>query len=152
MKTETLEHLVAWAGAIHQALSERLNAAADHTADGPEKWFVEYAAKHETEITREINGIPADSNRNALGTWVYDWLDQPLQSPERIVGDAGSDASFDAITRAVFESHKQVMDLFRHVLARADIPEARELIERVLDLEEGQTRLMAQQMNRIRDM
>ncbi len=152
MKVETLGELLAWSGAIHAQLEERLSTGASRSKDGPAKWFIEYAAEHEGKMARQLKGLDDSTDSKALGTWLYDWLDHPPQAPERITGGATDDLSFDAVTRAVFEVHNQVMSLFRQLLPRADIPEAKELIQRVVDLEEGHTRQMAQQMNRIRDM
>lgn len=152
MKVETLGHLVTWSGAVHRELAKRLSTAAERTEDGPSKWFIEYAAKHEAKMAEEIAGLERSIDAKGRDTWLYDWLDHPPQPPERITGDTTGDLSFNAISRAVFEVHNQIMSMFKQLLPRADIPEAKELIENVIGLEEGHTRQMAQQMNRIRDM
>jgi len=49
-------------------------------------------------------------------------------------------------------TRNEILGTLRFLIDRADIPEAQELLKRMLSLEEGHTRQVGQQVNRIRDM
>lgn len=152
MKVETLKELLNWCTAIHAELADRMARGADRSADGPARWLMEYVAKHEEQMAEQLEGIEEAADRRALATWVYDWLQHPPPKPESVVEDADQETAFEAVARAVFDAHNEIMTLLRFLIDRADTPEAKELMERMLSLEEGHTRQIGQQLHRIRDM
>lgn len=152
MKTETLEHLVNWSSAVHEHLAEQLDAAAQGASDGPARLFAEYAATHERKMAKQVAGIIGDSDSKARQTWVYDWLDHAPQKPEAIVSIGGHEVDLEALSRALFTTHNEIMTIFGQITARADTDEVEELVARVIGIEEGHTRQMAQQLNRTQDM
>lgn len=152
MKVDTLEHLVKWSSTVHARLADQLYAAIQNAVDGPAKLFVEYAMAHEYKLAEQIAGLIEESDAKALQTWVYDWLDQPPRSPEAITRIDDQRVDLEALSRSIFATHNEVMGLFQQLKARADVADVEELIDRVLDIEEGHTRQMAQQLNRTQDM
>lgn len=152
MKVETLKELLAWCSAVHAELADRMTRGADLAADGPARWLMQYVAKHEAQMAEQLDGIEEAADRRALGTWVYDWLEHPPPKPEQVVASTDRDTAFEAVAKAVFEPHNEIMGLLRFLIDRADTPEAKELMQRMLSLEEGHTRQIGQQLHRIRDM
>lgn len=152
MKVETLNELLNWCGAIHAELADRMNRGAAQSPDGPARWLMEYVAKHEAQMADQLEGIEEAADRKALKTWVYDWLEHPPPKPETVVADADRETAFEAVARAVFDAHNEIMSVLRFLVDRADTPEAKELMQQMLSLEEGHTRQIGQQMHRIRDM
>lgn len=152
MKTDTLEHLVNWSSAVHEHLAEQLDSAAQGASDGPARLFAEYAATHERKMAQQIAGLIRDSDSKARQTWVYDWLDHAPKKPEAIVHIGSHEVDLDALSRALFTAHNEIMTIFGQITARADTEEVEELVARVIDVEEGHTRQMAQQLNRTQDM
>ena len=152
MKIETLEELVSWCSRVHAQLADRMNLGAERSPDGPTRWLMAYVAGHEAQMAQQMNGIKEAADPRALKTWVYDWLDHPLPKPEVLTEDADRQKAFEAVSRAVFDLHNELMTTLRFLIDRADIPEAQELLEQMLSLEEGHTRQIGQQVNRIRDM
>ncbi len=152
MKVDTLEHLITWSSAVHRQLADQLATAAQCSDDGPARLFVEYAITHEQKMAEQVAGLIQESDTKALETWVYDWLEQPPQAPDAIVEISGGHVDLAALSQALFSAHNDVMGKFHQLQARADTSELEELIARVIDIEEGHTRQMAQQLNRTRDM
>ncbi|TVS15454.1 MAG: hypothetical protein EA417_13415 [Gammaproteobacteria bacterium] len=152
MKIETLGELLNWCDAIHSELAERMTRSADQTPEGPARWLMQYAAKHEAQMAEQLEGIEQVADQRALKTWVYDWLEHPPPKPETVVDGADRERAFEAVGRAVFDAHNEIMTVLKFLIDRADTPEAKELIEQMLSLEEGHTRQIGQQMHRIRDM
>jgi len=152
VKVDTLEHLVEWSSASHQHLAEQLETAAKGSGDRPYRWFLEYAVEHERKMAEEVAGIVQESDPKALKTWVYDWLEHSPQQPDPIFRVADHEVDLDAVSRTLFSAHNEIMKVFHQLEARADTAELEQLIARVIDIEDGHTRQMAQQLNRTRDM
>jgi hypothetical protein len=72
--------------------------------------------------------------------------------PHRACDRPFAQMSVEEICEAVFDLHNQVIELYRYLQGRAEIPEARELLQALLEMEEHETMRLAQQSNRIRDM
>lgn len=152
MKVETLQELVSWCGEIHSGLADRMARGAERTPDGPTRWLMEYVARHEAQMVLQMEGLEAAADRKALTTWAYDWFEHPPPAPEAVTEEVDRHKAFTAVAEAVFGAHNEIMVVLRSLVNRVDAPEVEELIARMLSLEEGHTRQIAQQMNRIRDM
>ena len=152
MKVEQFSDLIDWTRAMHHRLAECLAQCSTQTEQELAKFLLSYLADHEAELEKAIDGFEKRADTKALNTWVYDYLDNQPINPD--VTDEANFAkmSFDEICAKVFEIHNKVIDLYRHLLAQAEIPEARELLQSLLDLEEHETMRLAQQTNRMRDM
>ncbi|MCC5886054.1 MAG: hypothetical protein JJT88_06420 [Gammaproteobacteria bacterium] len=152
MKVDTLEHLITWSSAVHTHLAKALDAATAGAGEGPASLFADYAAGHERNMAEQIAAMIGESDPKALQTWVYDWLEHPPPAPEGITRNQDSSIDLDSLGRELFSAHNEIMRLFHQLMARADTAEVEELITRMIDIEEGHTRQMAQQLNRTRDM
>lgn len=152
MKVNTLQQLVNWSSAVHQHLAERLETAAASASDSPARLFVNYAVDHERKMAEQVAGLGRESDSRALETWVYDWLEQPPRAPEAILGEQDRSVDLEALSRVLFSTHNEVAAMFRQIQARADVAEVEELVNRMIEIEEGHTRQMAQQLNRTLDM
>ena len=152
MKIETLEHLVNWSSTVHEQLAEQLETAARGAGDSPARLFIDYAVTHERKMAQQVAGLIRESDAKALQTWVYDWLEHLPKRPEAIIRVGDHEVNLEAVSRTLFTAHNEIMAVFHQLEARADTSELEELIARVIDIEEGHTRQMAQQLNRTRDM
>lgn len=52
----------------------------------------------------------------------------------------------------IIDQHQQVIELYRYLASRADIPSAKELLETLRSLEEHEVMRMAQSSNRFGDL
>lgn len=152
MKVDTLEHLVKWSSTVHEHLADQLETAAQGASEGPAQLFAEYAVTHERKMAKQVAGIIGESDSKALQTWIYDWMEQPPQKPEAFVRIDSQEVDLQALSQTVFTAHNAIMTAFRQLETRSETSEIEELIARVIDIEEGHTRQMAQQLNRTQDM
>lgn len=152
MKVDTLQHLIEWVAAIHEQLATRLEITARHAPEGPAKWFADYAAQHERRMAEEIAGCIEQGDSRALGTWVYDWLTHAPQSPTDVRVPSAISPDLGEVGQTVFSLHETINVTLQSLQPRADTAEVTELLQRVIDLESGHGRQMAQQHNRISDM
>ncbi|MDZ7826344.1 MAG: hypothetical protein U5R48_10375 [Gammaproteobacteria bacterium] len=103
-------------------------------------------------MSDQMDATRQDADDRALKTWVYDWLEHAPPKPDEITEGADRHETFEAVARAVFDAHEEILTVLRFLDVRADTPEVKDLIEQMVNLEEGHSRQMSQQMNRISDM
>ena len=152
MKVKTISDLIDWTRLMHHQLADHLNAGAAQHEQELAKMLLSYLADHETALEKIIDGFEHRADAKALNTWVYDYLNNDPIDPKRKSNADFSDMSFDEICLSVFDVHNQAIDLYRELLGRADIPEAQELLQDLLSIEEHETMRLAMQTNRMRDM
>lgn len=155
---ETLQHLIDWSRAVHVRLADCMSESPTAGRGVSERQrelalgLKGYLADRERRIVHMVEEFEQQADPRALKTWLYDWLPHAPEEPGAICDPALTAMDFDAISKAVFDAHNEIIALHRGLLRQADIPEVRDLIQELLDLEKGHTRQVAQQVNRMRDM
>lgn len=152
MKVETFADLIDWTRAVHHRLAVCLEHCSNETDEGLPRLLLSYLADQEAILEQIVDGFQKQANPKALHTWVYDYLGHEPVDPHRACDRPFAGMTFDEICESVFDLHRQVRSLYRHLIGRAAIPEAQELLQALLDMEEHETMLLAHQTNRIRDM
>ena len=59
---------------------------------------------------------------------------------------------FAGISREVFDFHDQIIDLYKTLDGKAEIPEAKELLESLLTMEQNESMRLARQVGRMDDL
>ncbi|MFN3132498.1 ATPase [Roseibium sp.] len=152
MKVSKISDLIDWTREMHSQLAQSLSSGSLQHDKEMASMILSYLADHERSLAKVIDGFEHHADPKALNTWVYDYLEHKPLDLSRSCTAPFSKMTFDEICRTVFDVHNQAIDLYRELLGRADIPEARELLQSLLEIEEHETMRLAQQTNRIRDM
>ena len=152
MKVATFSDLIVWTREIHHRLAECLADCSTQSEQELAKMLLVYLADHEAALEKIVDGFEKRADPKVLDTWVYDYLQNAPTDPRRASDAPFGEMSFDEICESVFDLHNQVITLYRNLLDRAEIPEARELLSALLKMEEHETMRLAQQINRIKDM
>lgn len=152
MKVETFSDLIVWTREMHHRLAECLAHCSTQSEQELAKMLLTYLADHEAALEKIVDGFVQRADPKALNTWVYDYLGHEPINPHRTCDAPFAQMSVDEICESVFDFHNQVITLYRYLLGRAEIPEARDLLQALLNMEEHETMRLAQQSNRIRDM
>ncbi len=152
MKVTTFADLIDWTRALHHRLAECLSHCSTHAERLQAQWLLTYLAEHESNLEKIVEGFEKRADPKALNTWVYDYLKHEPIDPHRACDAPYASMTFEEIYQSVFDLHNQVTELYRYLLGRAEIPEARDLIESLLEMEQHETIRLAQQSNRIRDI
>lgn len=151
MKIETIKDLVDWTRDVHQHLGRCLAEASSKTEQAKAEALMTYVADHEAAISATIDGFEQAADAKALQTWVYDFLEHKPVDPKAASDRHFAEMSFDEISGIIFEVHNQVLLLYRYLLSQAVIPEAQELLQPLLQMEEHETMRLAQQIGRYQD-
>lgn len=152
VKVQKISDLIDWTRVMHQQLAERLADGSTEHEQEMARLLLAYLADHEAALEKIIGGFERGADSKALNTWVYDYLNHEQIDLNRSSNAPFANMDFNEICLAVFDAHNQAIDLYRDLLRRADIPEARQLLQQLLDIEEHETMRLAQQTNRMQDM
>ena len=152
MEVRTFGDLIDWTRQLHEHLARCLLHCADHNEEERAKMLLNYLAAHENEMEYVVGEFKRQADPNALNTYVYDYLEhKPIQT-HRTCDAPYASLSFNEICREIFDFHDQVIDLYRNLVGKAEIPEARELLEALLELEQHEAMRLVRQTGRMNDL
>ncbi len=152
MQIETLKDVLHWTREFHQHLSQCLFHCADKNMEERARMILAYLSDHEKALTKVVSGFETSGDEHALNTWCYEYV-----AKHPIVRHAHCDAPFaeldtTQIMEVIVDQHQQVIELYRYLASRAEIPSAKELMESLQSLEEHEMMRMAQSVNRFGDL
>ncbi|WP_166260619.1 ATPase [Marinobacter salicampi] len=152
MDIRTFGELIDWTRNLHQELARCLAHCASRNEEERASALLTYLSSHEEELVRIVDGFKRQSEKNTLETRVYDYLHHnPIQTHRTCDGHY-ADLDFQGIYREVMDFHDQVTDLYRTLASKAEIPEARELFESLLEMETHESMRLARQIGRMDDV
>ncbi|RTQ99606.1 ATPase [Halomonas nitroreducens] len=152
MHVETFQDLIDWTRELHGFLAKCLRHCADRQEEPRARALLQYLAAHEASLESTVASFERQADPKALHTWVYDYLSHTPISAHRECDLPYAEMGFDEICREVFAFHDQAIELYRYLEGRAEIPEARTLIQQLLKMEEHEAMRLVQQANRARDL
>ena len=152
MQIETLHDVLHWTKEFHTQLSRCLQHCADNNQDERARMLLMYLVTHEDKLAKVVARFEEWGDSHALNTWCYEFLDK-----HPIVQHQHCDAPFaklnaEQIMAVIIEQHQQVIELYRYLFSRADIPSAQELLAGLKSLEEHEAMQMSQSANRLNDL
>ncbi|WP_097458599.1 ATPase [Mangrovitalea sediminis] len=152
MKIETIGDLIDWTRQLHQTLAQSLGQGIEAQSSERARGLMQYLADHEATLEKTVKEFERQASHKALDTWVYDYMEHRPMQKASLDDNTFADLSVDDISQVVFKWHNEVIDLYRYLQGRADIPEARELIGELLEMETHETQHLASQAGRMNDM
>lgn len=152
MDIRTFGELIDWTRDLHQHLANCLGHCATVHEEERARALLEYLATHEAEMARIVDEFERQSARNTLETRVYDYLKHTPIETHRTCDEPYAKLDFQGIYREVMDYHRQVMDLYKSLSAKAEIPEARELLSALLKMETNESMRLSRQIGRMDDV
>tara|TARA_R110001592_G_scaffold3113_1_gene17418 strand:+ start:16659 stop:17117 length:459 start_codon:yes stop_codon:yes gene_type:complete len=152
MQIETLKDVLHWTQEFHEQLSQCLSHCADKSSDERARMILVYLSDHENMLKKVVNGYEASGDEHALNTWCYEYV-----AKHPIVRHTHCDTPFaelDAtqIMAVIVDQHQQVIEMYRYLASRPNIPAARALMESLLSMEEHEMMRIVQSANRLEDI
>jgi ribonucleotide reductase alpha subunit len=114
--------------------------------------LLDYLSEHERELDRVLRLSEEDASKQALNTWCYDYFEKAPVKPHERCDQDFSDQDTGDIIADVMAMHEKVVDLYRYMASRAEVPSTRELMESLCDLEEHEAMRMARDAARMEDL
>lgn len=152
MNVSTFHGVIEWTRALHEHLARCLKHCSTQQEEERAKWLLEYLADHEAALEKVVAGFAKQADPKALNTWFYDYISYKPIKPHQSCSAPYAEMSFDEICQEIFNLHNQVIDFYRHLEGRTEIPETRQLIGELLRLEQHEAMRLSHQTNRIRDL
>ena len=152
MQVKRFYDLIEWTRELHKNLSARLADGAGRHEHELAPALLAYLAEHEARIEKMLQGFEQQADEKALQTWLYDYLsDEPVRS-QQLAEKPYTQMTLEEIVAEVLDFHRQVINLYRYLIGKAEIPEAVVLLEALLDMEEHQAMRLARQTGRLQDL
>lgn len=154
MEIKTYENLIEWARQIHLQLSRCLSECAKNNQDERASALLTYLADHEAEIERMTAEFEKQAEEKVLKTRLYDYFEEEHRAIKTHNSCDGHYAGldFDTIAREVFEFHDQLIELYKSLNLKAEIPEASDLVESLRSMEENEAMRLARQIGLMNDV
>jgi len=152
MEIRTFSELIDWTRQLHSYLATCMTQGADRNQEVRAKALLEYLGTHEAKLERIVAEFEKQADQKALQTYIYDYLrHKPIKKNLQCEIHYGN-LDFDEICSEVFEFHEQIIQLYRTLKDKADIPEIESVLESLLELEEHEAMQLAMQTGRMADL
>ncbi|WP_348701765.1 ATPase [uncultured Marinobacter sp.] len=152
MEIKTFEDLIDWTRQVHSHLAENLHESAGITPNQRASALMDYLSEHERRLAKTIAEFERQADPKALKTRLYDYTNHHKIETHRTCDTHYANLDFEAIEREVFDVHDQVMALYDTLIGKAEIPEAKSLLEDLKALEQHEAMRLARQIGRMDDL
>ncbi|SFR62283.1 hypothetical protein SAMN05216203_1886 [Marinobacter daqiaonensis] len=152
MEIKTFEDLIDWVRDTHTELAQSMKRSAEHSTNEQASALLQYLSEHEHELVRITEEFERQADAKALKTRLYDYMEH---KPVKVAGSSDThfaSLSFDDICREVFAFHDQVVELYDSLGSKAEIPEAKELVDSLRKMEENEAMRLARQISNSQDI
>ncbi len=154
MDITTFDDLIIWARDLHTHLARCLSECSSKHQEERAQALLTYLSDHESELARITDEFEKQGDPRALKTRLYDYLNNEHKAikTHRTCDDHYANLDFDGIVREVFDFHDQLIDLYDSLAGKAEIPEAKELMESLRSMEEHEAMRLARQIGMMDDV
>lgn len=154
MEIRTFEDLIDWTRQLHAHLAQCLHESAAKHKNERASALLDYVSHHERLLERTVAEFEKQADPKALKTRLYDYANfehKPIKS-HRTCDTHYAELDFAGIEREVFDFHDQVVDLYDSLIGKAEIQEAKTLLEDLKALEEHEAMRLARQIGGMDDV
>ena len=152
MQVETLDDVLNWTSGFHQTLANQLKQGSGNHDSERARLLLGYLSKHEASLARTVHDTERTAEDKSLATWCYEYLEKNDLMQGIAPGKAFTDLDPEHIMDLVSQQHNQIIELYRYLYSRANIPETKSLLGALLELEQHETMQMMQGANRLQDV
>ncbi|GAA0844416.1 hypothetical protein GCM10009113_15860 [Marinobacter szutsaonensis] len=152
MEIKTFADLIDWTRQLHAHLARCLKESAEQHPNERASALLDYISTHESLLEKAVAEYEKQADPKAMNTRLYDYgVHKPIER-NRTCDIHYKDLDFAGIEKEVFDFHDQVMDLYDSLIGKAEIPEAKALLEDLKSLEEHEAMRLASQIGRMDDV
>jgi len=152
MEIKTFADLIDWTRQLHAHLARCLKESAGQHPNERASALLDYISTHESLLEKAVAEYEKQADPKAMHTRLYDYgVHKPIER-NRTCDIHYKDLDFAGIEKEIFDFHDQVMDLYDSLIGKAEIPEAKALLEDLKSLEEHEAMRLASQIGRMNDV
>jgi len=152
MQIKTFSDLMEWTRSLHSSMAKCMAHCASRHGDERAKMLLEYLASHETEMEQMVAAFERQADPKAARTYDYDYIPHNPITTHLACDDHYAKLDADSISAEVFDFHEQIISLYQSLVGRAEIQEAVELVQSLLEMEEHETKRLVRQVERMDDL
>lgn len=152
MEVRTYFDLIDWTRQLHAKLAICLAHCAPLHQVERAALLLQYLASHEAELEKIVAGFEEQADPKAARTYVYDYIPHTPITTHLTCDDHYAELDAETIRAEVFDFHQQIISLYRSLWGKTDIPEARELVQSLLQMEENEAKRLVRQIARMDDL
>ncbi|MDQ2075893.1 ATPase [Marinimicrobium sp. ABcell2] len=152
MQIKTFFDLIDWTRGLHEKLAKCLSHCASRHQDERASMLLNYLASHETEMEKMVAAFERQADPKAAHTYVYDYVPHNPITTHLVCDNHYANLDAASIRDEVFDFHEHIIRLYRTLLGKAEIREAEELVQSLLDMEEYETKRLVRQVERMDDL
>jgi len=152
MDIKTFQDLIDWTRSLHSNIAKSFDDNASGSRNEYTNQLMEYLASHERKMSALIDDFEKEADTNVLQTRVYDHIQHSPVELSNLGAADYADMSFEDICKSVFHFHDEVAALYRYLAGKAETAAVKELLEELLQMQDSESKRLAQQINRMRDL
>lgn len=152
MRIESIEDVLQWTNEYHSRLAKCLGHCRDASTIERGRMLLDYLAVHERKLAETVEGFRTQSDKGALHTLCYDYLQRYPVKPHPDCDMPFAEMTPEQVMQQIEHEHGQIIDLYKHLRSRVDAISAVELIDELISLEEHQAMQMSHTANRFHDL
>lgn len=134
MIPKTLNDILTTSQILHRQLADNLADSANHAPEQSQE-LLAYIAEQEDLLARTLKVFQDEAEPAPLNTWFYLYTDRHSIVDRDLSKVPFASMTPDEIADELAELHNQFIDLFTHLLERAEADSPRQMLSELLDLE-----------------
>lgn len=152
MIAETISELLTWTEKHHCRLKSCLQETAYNSQDKRTRMLAEYLIDCEARLIQLVRKFHKLTKAKVLQTYCVEYISE--YEPFTLDTREGSYTNMDTkqLFSTVMAEHNDLIELYRHLKARAGTPEVANFAEEMLSMEVHETQRISQASNRLQDI
>lgn len=152
MAAQTLNDILNRTQEFHNGLAKSLEESVDEIENERAQLLLDYLREHEQKLAHALHVMQDSADLKQLNTWFYEYTQKHNVIRAKQEHKPFSQMNSREIMAEVMDEHDQIIELYRYLYGRAGTSPAQELLQELIQLEQSETMLMAQEGNRAEDM
>lgn len=152
MQVETLRDLAQWTANFHKYLSQCLEYGRGSNDNERAQLVLDYLSEQEQTLKETVDDFETRGDEDTLNTWCVEYINKQPIVQDQTLDLAFEDMDADQIIDVISEQHENIIELYRYLSLKADIPETKQWLEKLLEFEEHEAMKMTESAARVDNM
>lgn len=155
MKVTNFTQLIDWTRQLHQQLAQVLERGGELHQQERAKMLLQSLAEQEQKLAHTFKEFERRIETVALDAYIpylYSAFEQQPINTQRVYTQPYHSLSISEISKAVFDAHNQVINLYQRLVKESQVSEAQELLESLLEVEQEAAKSLANTIQGMEDM
>lgn len=155
MQITNFTQLIDWTRQLHQQLAQVLARGGELHADEGAALLLKCLAEQEQDLANTVKEFAQQTETAALDAYVpylYSAFEQRPINTQHFYTQPYDSLSITDISQLLFEVHDQIVDFYQRLVQESQVPEAKELVASLLELEQEAEKRIARKVQGMQDM